>query len=194
MLRLDVLHAWAVMMIQRILYTDCMPGAYLAVARHKDPCRAFATGLSGWGNEFNSILGAQDTEARMVAGLPHAPACPDHEHLVALGALYQLYLPRIGLDRLSLDEQVLELARAVYMELLVVLQPGNPYAEYIGLDVPAIALDVGMSLDDLYALADREALRPGCQFGVRLWLAREAARRLVVKAQEAAHEAKKARR
>ena len=75
------------------------------------------------------------------------------------------------------------------------LQEGHPYAEYIGFDVPRIARDVGMSLPDLYALADREALRPGCQYGVRLWEMREVARRLV-EAQKAAAEgaAKKARR
>ena len=56
---------------------------------------------------------------------------------------------------------------------LIVFQPGTPFAEEFDIDVGSVADALGMQREELFALAEREAQRPGCQYGVLIRVLRE---------------------
>ena len=109
----------------------------------------------------------------------------DQCHLCRLAAIFHMWSAAASLASLAVISQSsvtcaatrsLNLLRAAYMLAMVVLQPGLPHADSFGIDIDRLCRSIPgheLSRDELFALAERESRRPGCQFGVLLRLMRE---------------------
>lgn len=155
-------------------FWDSTTGAVRAIARMKDPARRFAWGVMG----FDAVVGAAHIATAIERGSDTtSQRKPDHDIYLCLGQI--IHEHREGFGASLYSEAGLQSWRAFYMQLIVSLQPRRPDAAYFGIDVPRLAAALDMTQPELFELAEREAQRPGCQFGVLIRIAREEAGRRV---------------
>ena len=150
--------------------------ACLAVAQAKDLSRPFAWGAEGVRDLTDAIEFSQVIEAALLND--ETPPCepfPGHRTYLCLGQIVRVHRDDFGVDFYSDDGA--QFFRAIYHLLLVMLQPGVPLADVYEIDVDGLVTFLEMkNRAALFNLAEEEALRPGCQFGVLAWEEREQAR------------------
>lgn len=176
----ESLHELLLLVLRMWYYWDVKAGAIMAVARTKPACRAFAWGVNaGWHSFCHGMYFATVTSPSLRS--------EDQVHLCCLAAIYNMNRELASLTTLSATGQdansdsvpavaSLNLLRAAYMLLMVILQDGTPHAARFDIDIDRLAQCIPgrtLSYDELFALAERESRRPGCQFGVLLRLMRE---------------------
>ena len=174
------LHRQFLFVAECIQCWDSVDGGVLAVARPKHESRPFAWGLNSIRTLFEQVRMTQQNER---SGL--RLAAPDHDFYIALSQIADKHRGAFS-DYLFREEPAQNAFRTIYMQLLVTLQDGMPQADVFRIDVPRLASDLNLSVAGLFELAEREAERPGCQFGVLIRVAREEAAKAVAAAREAA--------
>ena len=174
-----VLLALLVLVFKLVKMWDATKGMVLSVARTKIICRAFAWGCMGW---LSLVCGMNDALMFAVSATGPDQLSDDQLNLLVLHDIYDEHHVEAGLasvksickhKAVKFSTHSLQLLRAVYMLGLVVFQTDTPFAKEFGIDVDQVAAAIGMSREELFALAEREAQRPGCQFGVLLRVLRE---------------------
>ena len=166
-------HRLAVLVLSMMIYWDTALGGYLAVAQVKPKNRRFAWGLESVLKIMHAIRLAQAVESKAVPDMyKHA----SHTHFLTLGGIIRMcpipHVPDFCTKRGA------EYWRAMFIELVIMLQPDSWRAKEFGIDVKRLAADVSSKLgikytvEDLFDLAERESLRAGCQFGLLLWVSR----------------------
>ena len=179
----EQLHAELVFVLRMIEYGARVTGGCLAVAQAKDDSRPFAHGYEGIYN-FSAAC-KQSVRVEMDRLNNREPICkplPGHEHYLCYAEIIFEHIEAGGADLFD-DPEGIESYRACYQQLLITLQEFEPQADEFNINVRALADDLGMTKKQLYALAETESLRPGCQYGVLLRVARLQAREVCLKAQ-----------
>ena len=156
-----------------ILYWSLTEGAALAVAQTKDDSRPFAWGLEGvtdLGTACKtSLLVAYDMAKKI------EPLClplPGHVHYCRLALMIEEHRDAGGAD---FHTPYGANSWRAFTQLLITLPDGEPQAAKFKIDVERLANDFCMSKETLFDLAETESLRPGCQYGVLAYVARQEA-------------------
>ena len=168
------LHALLMLVCKMVRYWDSTEGATLAVYRQKRLDRAFAWGVQAW----LSLLSATHSDSTVWLRVARREASVDDQHLLCLAVIMRECAPSLGFELYS--EEGIQYLRAAYMTFVLTFQPGEPQGAEGITDLPRLEVDtrllaqqLGLSVADLYAMAERESVRPGCQYGVLLRVARQ---------------------
>ena len=178
------LHAMCICMLSLWIYWNTVQGAAAAVARCKPNCRRFAWGIQSIAGLGRAIAHSERYQAEIQSGFrsTNLKRILDHDHYICLGQIISEeggFNTKSGTTLSCIEAQ--QSFRAIYMQLIVTLQPGTPQAGVFDIDVALLARDLGVTEEALFDLAEREANRPGCQFGVLIRIAREEARKAVMR-------------
>lgn len=189
-------HKWCVFALRFMQFSHLVPGACLAIASVKHDSRPFAWGIQSFKAVVKKAMQQVYLQERIWFGdrgrEPPTMSCPmpteQAKIFCGIGQLIMEHSRQVDqpLGHVAEpNEHGCQLWRAFYMQLVITLQDGTPHAEHFEFDIARLAQELGMSQTELFELAEREACRPGCQFGVLIWAAREEAREAVATARAA---------